>query len=448
MRIRTIAILCLVGLLTVTSSVYSVNAATLYLEDGFETGFSNWDGYRTSRGETLGTSSYRSFTGAYSAVASSNGGGGVEYSYCCEHVSSSVLYVRALFYVARSGIVQDGDRIYFITFMSGQTTLATVGWRMINGETKWFLLLNTGDGWVIDYSDESAETGKWYEVRLYWKEDAANGGASLEIGGHYAYPREVCAISNKNTAAYGYATQVRVGLPTISYCGRTIAYFDEVVMDDEYDWQYFSFPNIFYDYVTLLDYNFESGFNEWSGVRTYNGGHASVVNGVAEFYVDRSSSYGQAYCFKNVPAGIDTSPYANVFFMYADFKVTNCRLGYNGRIYLLRAWRGNDVVLAVGWERTSSGLRWFVTRTPLESGTTTTHYSDVNPELNTLYSMQVGYGYFTHTLRINGVYVDDPVLCNYGYGLDRIDVGLAQTSNCRTASVSVDNFSIVVAAQE
>jgi hypothetical protein len=197
-----------------------------------------------------------------------------------------------------------------------------------------------------------------------------------------------------------------------------------------------------------LDYTFDSGFNEWSGVRTYNGGHASVANGVAYFSVDRSSSYGQAYCFKIVPANIDTIPYANVFDMYVDFRVTNCRLGYNGRIYLLRAWRGNDVVLAVGWERTRSGFRWFVTRTPIDTGVTTTQYSEVNPELNTWYSMQVGYHYYGHFLWVNGVNVDDGVFANYGYGIDRIDVGLAQTSNCRTAWVSVDNFSIVVASQE
>jgi hypothetical protein len=443
MRNRTFAILFLVGLLTATSAMYSVNAAT-YFEDSFESGnLGNWEGYRTSWGETLGVGSYRSFVGCYSAVAYSNGGGGVEYSYCYEKVSSSVLYVVADFYVARSGIAQNGDRIYLTTLMSGRTTLATIGWRMVDGQTKWFLLVNGGDEWVIDYSDESPETGKWYEVLLYWNEDAVNGGAYLRVGDWLSlhYGETVCAISNKNTAAYGDATQVRVGLPTISYCGRTTVYFDGVTIHD--DRAYFYYPPV----GALLEDGLESGFNAWSGVRTYNGGHARVTNEVAEFSVDRSRSYGQAYCFKIVPAGIDDLEYANVFDIRVDFKVNDGRLGYNGRIYLVRAWNESDEVLATGWERTSNGLRWFVTRSP-QQGETSTKYSEVSPELNTWYSMRVGYAYYVHFLRIDGVNVDEGVLCDGGYGISRIDIGLAQTSNCRTASVSVDNFSIYVEYQE
>jgi hypothetical protein len=125
---KVVYALFLVALIGLVPLFSTANAATEDFEDDFETGnLSNWSGYRASTGETIGASSYRSYLGAYGGRATTNGDGGVEYAYTYQRLSSSELYVRGLFYVAQSGLVQDGDRFYLMALQSGQTTLASLG---------------------------------------------------------------------------------------------------------------------------------------------------------------------------------------------------------------------------------------------------------------------------------------------------------------------------------
>ena len=443
--------LCLILFFTITSTsiLFGVNALPYSgsFDYDFESGtLQNWDGYRASRGETIGVSSYRSYLGAYSGRATSNGRGRVEYSYCYEKLSSSKVIVRAAFYVAKSGIKEDGDRFYLMTLQSGRTTLATVGWRAIGDQVKWFLILNGGDEWTIAYSDEIPEMNKWYSITIYWNKDAINGEASLWMGSTEWDFHEVCSINGKNTATYGDASEVRIGLPTISYCDSTAVYFDCVTISNKQPEQLD--PIFGFDFLvrgfTFFDDGFESGsFNRWSGTKAYNGGETKIINTAtydesysAKFTSDGSTNYAQAYCYKNLP-GI----WVNKFEFGAMIKVSDLNLLDNGRISLIRAWSVGEEVFVAGWEKINGELKWFVTWKAGEDSQTS--YSESNPELDTWYSLEIEENTYMHYMRINNAYIGSPYIHGGFFSLiDRVDVGLVKTSYCRTASVSVDNFDI------
>jgi len=195
-------------------------------EDGFESGnFSRWSGTSRSSGETATVVNTLKHRDAYSAKFTSNGTGGSEYSYCYKTiVASSELYVRGYFYVSQSGIVDEGDRFYFI-ILAGTSNVAYAGWRKTGGIVKWCLVISHGTSYVFAYSASSPVLDRWYCVELHWKKDAANGLGELWVDGV-----RVCSVKGKNTAAYGDVSRVRFGLPGIYYCGPTTVYCDSCVV--------------------------------------------------------------------------------------------------------------------------------------------------------------------------------------------------------------------------
>jgi len=196
---------------------------TSIFKDGFEGGsFSAWSGTGTSSGETRTVVDTLQHHGTYSARFTSDGLQETEYAYCYRTVTSSTeLYARGYFYVSQSGILQDGDRFYFIVLRAGSNNVAYAGWRRTGGSVKWTLLIKDGTNGVFTFSAASPSLNRWYCVELHWKKDGANGLGELWVDG-----TRVCSMTGRNTASYGDVNQVRFGLAALYYCQSTRAHCD------------------------------------------------------------------------------------------------------------------------------------------------------------------------------------------------------------------------------
>ena len=192
-------------------------------EDSFESGdFGAWDGTFTTSGETATVVSTVSYNGNYGARHETNGYGTVENAYCFKNVPSSPkLYATGSFMVTSSGIMDNDDRFYFITFGAGIEGVAKVGWRKINGVVKWTLIVRDGTNYVTAFSDPSPSLNKWYTVQVGWFKDQIEGYGELFVDGLLA-----CSVTDKNTSAFGDVSQVRFGLAELYYCHSTTAYSD------------------------------------------------------------------------------------------------------------------------------------------------------------------------------------------------------------------------------
>jgi len=193
------------------------------LENGFESGsFSAWSGTSVSSGETASVTNTMSHHGIYSAIFTSNGGGGWERARCYKSTASfSELYVRAYVLVSQSGIVDNDDRIHFIRLRTETNEAVFAGWRKTGGLIKWTIAVRHGTGWVDAYSASRPSLNRWYCVELYWKKDSVNGLSKLWVDGTM-----VCSVSGKNTAYVGDVNRVDFGLAQLFSCGVTKVYGD------------------------------------------------------------------------------------------------------------------------------------------------------------------------------------------------------------------------------
>jgi hypothetical protein len=461
---KAILMLTMVTLMTLATMV-SANFPTVkaqpVFEDGFETAnLSQWNGVRLSSGEAVRVSSYQSCIGAYSARATSNGGGGVEYAYIYKTISASTLYVYATFYVSRSGIAENNDNFYLMAFQAGSTSIATVGWRKVDGVVKWFLLARNGANSEIAYSDQALSLNKYYSIQLYWTKDALTGEAVAEIGDTTwagTYWGTPLSISGINTADYGDLTEVRVGLPRVLYCRSTTVYFDCVKMSNDHIDDLYPLgwgQEVFAD-------GFESGDHDaWSQTTTRNSGGAMVVSSskLSGLYGARFTSgtrttlWGQAYCSKNI--NLPFYGFTEYSFSAA-FNVASLNLPRsNGRIYLFRAWSGNVEVISAGIDKTNGVTRWFVSRK--DGAVTGTVYSNVAPVLNKWFTFEITWKPWefswgtcgcdmtiTYVDGSSTVYIDASTTNPLVYPtFNKVDIGLAKTSNCRAAVVYADDFSV------
>jgi hypothetical protein len=106
-------------------------AASVLFQDGFESGsFSAWTNSATTAGESATVTSARARHGSYSAGFSTNGDGGYENAYCYRSITPmNYLYARCYVYVSQSGILDVGDRLFFIIFRSGARAWPTAAGR-------------------------------------------------------------------------------------------------------------------------------------------------------------------------------------------------------------------------------------------------------------------------------------------------------------------------------
>jgi len=199
-------------------------------ESGFETGdFSEWTGTYTSTGEAAAVVQTLRYHGKYSAKFTSNGGGGTENAHVYKSLSPtrSELYARAYVYVDTSGIADNGDRHWFISFRSPSSGLAWAGWYKIAGKIYWALTIRDGASWVNSLAGNPS-AGQWYSVELHWVKDGVNGYGEMWVDGVL-----LCSLHNKDTDNFGDASVARFGLEAVNVA-YTRAYIDSVAIDDEY----------------------------------------------------------------------------------------------------------------------------------------------------------------------------------------------------------------------
>ncbi len=460
MKLRKVTFaLFLMTILGIVPLFSTANAATGDFEDDFETGnLSKWNGRHASGGETIGASSYRSYLGAYGGLATTNGSEGIEYAYIDRGMSSSELYLRGMFYVDQSGLAENCDRFYLMALQSGTTMLAGAGWRLVDGQVRWFLAVNNGGNWELSYSESSPVVNKWYSVELYWKQDAATGESKLWIEQPYEGVQEppFCQLTDLNTAANGGISDIRVGLPTVYYCGKTAVYSDNIKTSSNHIGHVWEYPGFG---VTHYNDDFETGnLNSWSAVKTSRGTACPVQNPVetgsysAKF---ATANYGQAYCTKNIALIDDFAEGSRLFTATASFNVSSCNINNNGgRVYMFRAWDGNIEIIAAGIEKTDAGLRWFMDRK--DGAETVTAHSTNAPVLNkwvelTCYWNPFEYAWGMTCCNLQVRYTDGSsteILETPGQNtivydtITRIDIGITKTNCCPSATLYLDNVNI------
>ena len=156
-----------------------------------------------------------------------SGDGGYERAYASRSgLNLGEVYAKAYVYVDQSGIVDNGDRAYFMQLMSGGNSLAYAGWRQdSSGNLRWHIMIRDGTNTVGAYSTTVPATGAWCLVELHWKADGSSGLGELYVDGTL-----VASIVDRNTANYGNMTIARFGLPEVYNCAATTLYLDDVAV--------------------------------------------------------------------------------------------------------------------------------------------------------------------------------------------------------------------------
>jgi hypothetical protein len=196
------------------------------INDGFESAdFTGWTDVTNRTGEAEVTDLIQHH-GNYSANFSSKGGD-YEYDYCYRRLSMDELYVRGYFYVSESDITREGDRLYFIVLSAADGNgLTYAGWRRDNGYLKWCMTLRNDSGYIDLYSSTTPLLNHWYSVELHWVKDD-DGFAELWLNG------SLILASRADTAHYGNATQVRIGLAETK-AGASTMYCDCISISSDY----------------------------------------------------------------------------------------------------------------------------------------------------------------------------------------------------------------------
>jgi hypothetical protein len=219
-------------------------------EDDFDSAdFSKWTGIRTSSGETSSVVDTLANQSGFYVRFTSNGRSEVEYAYCYRTVDAQEVWASGNFYVA-SGLPlgNDGDRLYFIRFMSGRDYVASVGIRRHNGSDKWVLYGRNGsDSAGPIYSLSPAiEMKRWYCVELHWKKHSTLGVLEAFVDGE-----RILLIEDMDTARLGNVSQINFGLMlTLQVPKRVDIYGD-----------YFSFSNVYADSYAIGDINHDGSVN-------------------------------------------------------------------------------------------------------------------------------------------------------------------------------------------
>jgi hypothetical protein len=200
-------------------------------QDGFESGdINNWNGTYTSLGGSATVVDTISHDGTYSAMFSGIGEGGWDAAYSYVDIpSSSELYARGYFRVTSSGLTEDNDRFYSMTFVADGYSVASVGWWRVDGVIKWSLQMWDGASWWVAYSDSSPSLDQWYSVELRWKSHAVSGLAELYVNGEL-----VASITDKNTSSFSGVSQISFGLPELAFGGPTTVYGDNFIASEKY----------------------------------------------------------------------------------------------------------------------------------------------------------------------------------------------------------------------
>jgi hypothetical protein len=378
-RLRKLLPLILALAIVVLSTLPRVpsGAAAVLFQDGFESGdFSAWTGIGGTNTPYVGLddpqSEVRGLTVHHGyGLASADVLGG-QSSYCYKSVSAPELYARGYFAVDGESLVDEGDHSYFIVFRAADgNSLACAGCRYMGGQIKWCLRLRQGTGYVDVYGsrDNMRTIGDalvyvnpygWFCFELHWKKGTTTGGADLWVNGV-----KVCSSWGKNTASYGDARSVRVGLPEVHQPEDSgfIINFDCV--------------KISATYIGLESPLFQDGFGSgsfsaWSGTATSSGetktiswsrSHHGATS--AKFTTNGGGGYERAYTYKTITPMYNT--YARGYFYVSKSGIVDV----GDRMFFIVFKSGTQNIAYAGWKKMEdSSVRWCIT------AKTDTGYSD------------------------------------------------------------------------
>jgi hypothetical protein len=134
--------------------------------------------------------------------------------------------------VSRSGIIDEGDRIFFITLRSiDGNSLAYAGWRKEGGTIRWTLTHRFDTRYIdhFSYGNDPVE-GIWYSVELHWVRNVYSyGSADMYVNGV-----NVCHASGYDTNEFGAATTARFGLAETYGYTNSIVYADACTIQPTY----------------------------------------------------------------------------------------------------------------------------------------------------------------------------------------------------------------------
>lgn len=403
-------------------------------EDGFESGsFGSWDNTFFSSGETGAVVTTYTHHGFYGARFTSSGSTGYEKA-CCNKTIGSVgdIYVRGYFYVSRSGIADNNDRIFLLVLRSGANGLAYVGWKRTSGLLRWCLTMRNGASYVDTFSTSAPVNNRWYCVEIHWKKDPTNGIGELWVNGIL-----VCSSPNKNTASYGNARAIQFGLAETYGCTSTTVYCDCAKISDAYIIPEPSSPTVFQD-------NFESGsFSKWTGTKFTIGETVTVTNVLtregtysAKMTSNANGGYERAYCYRNITSSSEL--YARGYFYISQNGINSD----NDRIFLIVFRAGSNGVAYAGWKRTGGIIKWCLT---MRDGTS---YVDVlssaTPAINRWYCVEIHWKKDAAN-GISDLWVDGVKICSavgkntatYG-NVNQVQAGLAEIYGCLATTAYCD----------
>jgi hypothetical protein len=241
---------------------------------------------------------------------------------------------------------------------AGTENVVWAGWRKTADVVKWFLMIRDGTGYVKAFSSTSPSLYKWYGVELHWEKGTASGLAELWVDGAL-----ICAIGNKNTAAYGDISQVRFGLGELYNSGPTALYGDSFII-------YCVVP------PAIFEDDFELGsFNMWTGARFSSGETATVTNTLAYngtysavFASNSGGGTEYSYCYKNIN---EVEVYVRGYFYIASGLPL---IDNDDTFYFLRLRAGTQTLARVGIRR-SNGVDMWALNIRKGSGWAATTYS-------------------------------------------------------------------------
>ncbi len=238
-----------------------------------------------------------------------------------------------------------------------------------------------------------------------------------------------------DTDNYGDATQAIFGLYEIWNCASSSAYADCAQVSTGYIG-----PEPFKD-------SFESGtFSLWTGESVTSGETRSIISyrghhGMRSAYFTSNGGGGteRSYAYRNIVP--QSTAYARGYFYVSQ----NGASQTGDRFQMISFYAGSNAVAYVGWIRTSSGLRWYLS---VRNGTSfATVYSPTAPILNQWYSVELrllvypssfenGYG----GLYVNGVNIANIYGANTGSDryVSQVRMGLPELYSCSTTRVYLD----------
>jgi len=418
-----------------SGTIYYQPEAQLLFNDGYETGnFDAWTGTQITTNDQATVIATNAYEGNYHAQLQTNAitsGTKYAYSYITLPTPISEVYTRAYFYIVDGLPLDDNDdRFGLIAYEVNGQLQCTFRIHRSGGIDKFNVIGLNGTGTVQKSTDTIYPVkGEWYCLEFYIKVHSLKGEYRAWINGI-----EQITITNVDTTRYGNGVnRIRVGLTsTINVQHSVMVYCDAVAISTRYIGPIE--PKI------LFKDGFESGdFKVWSGTKTSSSDKAmiSTTNPYfrkfhAEYQTSAiSSGTKYAYSYITLPTPI-SEVYTRAYFYIVD----GLPLDDNDDRFGLIAFEANNQLLCTFRVHRSGGIDKFNIIGYNGDSTVQRSTDIIYPAKGEWYCLE--FYIKVHSIKgeyrawINGIEqiaITDVNNTRYGWGVNRIRVGLTSTIN-------------------